>query len=291
MRERASQTAEYTCFQRAQEHRRPPESRIVDDPYAARFLPGEWRAQLRVPRRMHDLTERLVDGVGTFCLARHRALDELLLSSLREGAVAGLPVVQVLILGAGYDTRAWRFAEALGDRPLFEVDHPATAARKADLLELVGDDLPAVERRPVRVDFTRERFEERLLEAGFQPRRLTCVIWEGVSMYLPEEAVRDTLRRLVALCAPGSRLGMDFWFPPDAPGLRGLWHRVSPRLLGLVGEPILFGLDPAEVGPFLAAQGVRLDGLLDAEVLGREYVPGERPVLPSAYVVTATLGR
>lgn len=291
MRGRASQTAEYTCFQRAKEHQRPEGERIVDDPLAARFLPGEWRAQLRVPRRMHDLTERLVDGVGTFCLARHRALDELLLGCLEEGAVAGLPVVQVLLLGAGYDTRAWRFAEALGDRPVFEVDHPATAARKAELLQVAGEDLPLVDRRPVSVDFTRERFEERLLEAGFEPRRLTCVIWEGVSMYLPEEAVRDTLRRLVALCAPGSRLGMDFWFPPGEPGLRGLWHRVSPRLLGLVGEPILFGLQPAEVGPFLASEGARLDRLLDAGVLGRELVPGGRPVLPSAYVVTATLGR
>ena len=289
MRGRASQTAEYTCFQRAQEHDRPEAGRIVDDPYARRFLPGEWRAQLRVPKRVLDISERLIDGVGTFCLARHRALDELLGRALRGGA--GEPAAeQVLLVGAGYDTRAWRFAEALNGRPFFEVDHPATAARKAEVLAISGDDLPEVDRRVVTVDFTREQLRERLLAEGFETGKRTVVLWEGVSMYLPEAAVRGTLGTLGRLCGPGSWLGMDFWFQPADPGLRGLWHRLSPRLLGLVGEPVLFGLNPLEARAFLASEGVHLERLLDARMLAEDFVPDSRPVLPSAYVVTARLG-
>src|SRR4029453_8053476 len=106
--------------------------------------------------RLGDLAERLSPGVTTFVLVRHRYIDDRL-----AHALAGVNIRQVVLLGAGYDTRAWRFAQALAGRPVFEVDFPATSARKARILERHAGELPPVDVRRVEIDFQTQSLEGR----------------------------------------------------------------------------------------------------------------------------------
>src|SRR5262249_43732412 len=126
MRGRPSQTAEVVCLMRASDQRRPSAERILDDPYARWFLGPMSRAALaswEASGRGGKLAERLSPGLTAFVLTRHRWIDDCLRRALARD------VEQVVLLGAGYDTRAYRFASELAGRPVFEVDFPATSRR------------------------------------------------------------------------------------------------------------------------------------------------------------------
>src|SRR5690606_16868209 len=128
-----STTAEAVCFMRAHEHLRA-KRRVVDDPFAHWFLRPLARAALASESAVPQLgrfAERLTDGLLEFDGARHRFVDDVLEKSLRARRSG---VDQVVLLGAGYDMRAYRFSRSLRGRPVFEVDHPATSRRKARVL-------------------------------------------------------------------------------------------------------------------------------------------------------------
>jgi O-methyltransferase involved in polyketide biosynthesis len=113
-----SRTAEAVCLMRAFEHARPNGPHVVDDPYAHWFLRPLARAAIAYEGAGPDLgryADWATDGLLQFVLARHRYMDDALARALRG------QVEQIVLLGAGYDMRAYRFAKALRKRPLFEV--------------------------------------------------------------------------------------------------------------------------------------------------------------------------
>ncbi len=287
MREDApSRTAEAVCLARATERRRPPGERILDDPYARHFLGAAARAALttwEVSGRLGEQVMRAAPGLVHYVLCRHRYIDDCLTAALADPAP-----IQVVALGAGYDSRAWRFADALAGRPFFEVDHPATAGRKQGIVD--GLELPAVDRRVAVTDFLSSPLEAVLEGAGFEPGLRSFFIWEGVSMYLTREAIKRTLRAIRGLAGPGSELAMDAWFLLDSPDLRAAAHRMSAGLLSLMGEPITFGIHPEDVGDFLRREGLELADLATPEELERRYVCDGRRVYPAAYLLRAEIG-
>src|SRR6185503_11837805 len=126
---------------------------------------------------LKGLFDRVAPGSYCFTIARTRHFDEALLAACRNG------VEQVVLLGAGYDSRAFRFADELSGITVFEVDHPGTQARKRAILEAGGKALGNL--RYVPLDFTVGSLEKALADAGFVPGRRTLFLWEGVSYYLP----------------------------------------------------------------------------------------------------------
>jgi methyltransferase (TIGR00027 family) len=281
-----SQTAEAVCLMRATEQRRAPAERIVDDPYAKLFLGGLSRAALaswEASGTLGTLAERLSPGLAAYVLTRHRFIDDCL-----HQALAG-DIAQLVLLGAGYDSRAYRFAAALKGRPVFEVDFPATSRRKASILAGSTDPLPPTDVRRVEIDFESDSLEMRLRESGFAKGRRSFVVWEGVSMYLTRAAVKATLTTIRDITHAGSELAMDFWHLLDSPDLLSSAYRMSANLLSLLGEPVTFGIHPEDVGPFLDRLGYRVLDLADAAELERRYVRDGRRVVPGSYLVhTAT---
>ena len=239
MRDRPSLTAEFVCLLRALGG---------EDPFAGALLSAPFRAlgsAWRTGRRSGLPVDRLTLGVAELVRSRHRFIDTALQAALEAG------VPQLVLLGAGLDARPWRFGPALGGRPVFVVDHPATARGRA----VRARGLPETPSVRVDVDFAREDFGAALLAAGFEPARPAFFVWEGVSMYLEEPAVDAFLRRLAALAAPSSSLAMDFWRPrAGGAGVRAVVE-VTRTLMSVLGEPVRFGLAAEEVAPFLAARG------------------------------------
>jgi methyltransferase (TIGR00027 family) len=289
--EHASRTAELVCFCRALDQHRAPAERLVDDPYAARFLTpglrlalgavaasgrvGRWAEEVLAPRvpGLEGVASALAPPIVTYILVRHRFIDDALLAALARG------VEQVVLLGAGYDARAERFREALAGRPVFELDFPSTSRRKARLLGREAEGVLRVE-----VDFRREGPAEALARTSFSPKRPTFFIWEGVSMYLPRRTVQDTLRQVRGLAAPGSELAMDFWYLLDAPDLVATAHRMTPNLLYAFGEPIVFGIHPEDLPAFAARLEVEAVEVADAAALTARYIRDGREVYPAVYV-------
>ncbi|MBS1119738.1 MAG: O-Methyltransferase involved in polyketide biosynthesis [Deltaproteobacteria bacterium] len=181
-------------------------------------------------------------------------------------AVDSLSVRQVVILGAGYDTRAARLPRA-GVR-YFEVDHPATQAAKRDqLARLAGYPVDAA--TYVACNFEREDPIERLASSGFSTTEPAIVVWEGVVPYLTEAAVRATATRLATGLDPRSLVAFDFVGKRFAAGQSiSDGDRKTRAYVGELGEPIQYGSD--DVLPMLYDSGFRWVRTLDFNELALE---------------------
>lgn len=281
---RPSLTAEGVAIARALEHLKPEVERIVDDPWAHLFLSAPARQALGAWSR--SLSARLLRRLGpsgtTYVPLRHRFIDDHLAAALDAGAA------QVVLLGAGYDTRAYRFAEQLAGRPVFEVDLAPISRAKATTIERHADEFPDANVVRVEIDFETQTLAEVLTQAGFVAGAVTFFIWEGVPMYLTRAAVSATVAGVHDLGAPRSQLAHDMWYLVDDPGPLGTARRVVPGALSLIGEPVTFAVHPEDYEAFLGRHGFRVVDCALASELQTRYAPGARAVLDdSLYVLCA----
>lgn len=253
-----SRTAEFMALFRALESAphgsRPP---LFDDRFAYGFLRPWLRLVVRLAAVpvVGALVPRLIDwrwpGARTSGVARTCLIDDALADAIRHG------VDQVVLLGAGFDSRAYRIADIERSR-VFEVDHPATLAAKRERLQHLLGTLPA-HVVLVDVDFNQQALPERMDRAGFDPKGRSFIIWEGVTNYLTAQAVDDTLRYVSTHTMPGSRIIFTYVHRGLLDGsveFEGTRHVVA--LLQRAGEPWTFGLDPAGLATYLADRGFRL---------------------------------
>jgi len=247
---------------------RDPDPLVRNPDYLAERLLGD---EVRAVRVDHPVVRALdqdynlaiqepeVVWTVSMMLVRTRFIDVRLQHAIQAGAT------QVAILGAGFDSRAYRFAELLGNTPVFEVDRPETQdLKKRRIVEILGAAPPNV--TYVAIDFQHEKLSDRLHDAGFEPNRRTFFICEGVTMYLPEQSVRDTLA-FVAAQAPGSSIVFDYVYASAIEFLKSINPAYLPetirpavqRMLSLEsGEPWIFGMPPDNEEGFLNSVGLEV---------------------------------
>lgn len=257
----ASVTAMGIALMRAHETGRPAAERVLEDPFARHFAPAPMRWLFAGVRHLSRAGVNLM-------IARERFGDEVLQRELARG------LEQVVLLGAGYDARAYRFKDALEGVGVFEVDHPATQARKQrELVSLMGALPPHVTFVPI--DFKRQTLAERLASSGFHSGAKTLFIWQGVTPYLDDAAVDHTLAYITRHAAPGSTLVFDYVIRRF---MKGPLQRREFRLLSvfrpLSGERLQWGLEVDEVVPFLERRGFTDIENLTHEALHARYFQG-----------------
>jgi methyltransferase (TIGR00027 family) len=243
---------------------------LIDDELAYRMLPAgtrllasvcRWRP---VRRLMINVTERAAPGGWASLISRKRYIDDRLAEAVEAGIEA------VVILGAGFDTRAYRPPLADGI-DVYEVDLPVNVERKkARLRAIYGDDLPK-NVTLVPVDFEKEGLAEALAARGYRPGARTFFVWEGVIPYLTEEGVRATFD-VLATAPTGSRMVFtyvraDFIDGTDRQDADHLYRQMVARR-----RMWHFGLNPGEVAPFIAEYGWREVEQLGPEELRTRYV-------------------
>ncbi len=237
------------------------------DGFARWFLTPRNRMLLGlVPHRLLKAAlNTAAPGGYPFAIARTRHFDEMLLNGLRDG------IEQVVILGAGYDSRALRFRDKLQGVRVFELDHPGTQGRKLRLLKQSAKRLPD-NVTLIGIDFARQSFKTALAEHGFRTDVKTLFLWEGVSYYLPEAAVGEVLD-FVGGCAAGSSIVFDYALTRFVDGDTSTYGgRQVARWLKRIGEPFLFGLEAAESPGFLAKHRLHVASHLGPGDLERLYL-------------------
>jgi methyltransferase (TIGR00027 family) len=174
-------------------------------------------------------------------------------------------VAQFVILGAGFDTRAYRLPRDTQVR-VFEVDTPRTQMVKRETLKKAGIDSSGV--TFVLADFEKEDWLACLTAAGFGPGERTLFLWEGVTMYLDRTAVEDTLRK-IASTAHGSVVAFDY-FTTEALESRALYWRYGRAATNAAGETLKFGVDSTPPSRERLAELLRSCGLTlsDQRTLG-----------------------
>jgi methyltransferase (TIGR00027 family) len=265
----AAQTAFGPMVQAAIEQYEPPERRLVSDDLALSILPAGQRAMVRAMRwpLLRRLTisagEHAVPGSWSLIACRKRYIDDKLDEALPN-------IDSVVVLGAGMDTRAYRLARR-SDIPVFEVDLPVNIARKkAAVAQAIGAVPASV--RLVPVDFERDDLISALTGLGYRTDARTFFIWEGVTQYLSQDAVRATLVALRAAAPPGSRLVFtyvrrDFIEGANMYDAAILYKRFRQRQ-----QVWRFGLDPEQVSAFVAEYGWQLVEQAGPDYYLRNYI-------------------
>lgn len=176
-------------------------------------------------------------------------------------------MAQFVILGAGFDTRAFNLPED-GRVRSFEVDAPKMTAAKRELLQKAGIDTARI--IFVAADFEKEDWLRRLVEAGFDPGKPTLFIWEGVIMYLGREAAESTLRK-IAGAARGSVVAFDY-FTTDVLESQTLFMRTVRASMRSFGEPLKFGIESTPPSREHLVQFLQFCGLSlgEQQTLGQE---------------------
>jgi methyltransferase (TIGR00027 family) len=273
---RPSRTAQFVAFGRAVADVGLSHVAGFCDPTARVFLHERARRRLaKIARAWQEQNRgagiQAARRMADIMALRTVAIDQALRDAIADGAT------QLVILGAGYDGRAWRLPELKGVR-VFEVDHRATQGEK----RARTNELPPAEGIVtfVPIDFEREPLDDVLQRAGHDRSSPTCWIWEGVVMYLTHGAMHATLAAVAGRSAPGSTLIVNY---------HTVHRRLFARLLfRLIGEPQISAWTRNEMADELRSVGflVREDtGMLD---WNQRFAQGQAKVERAAYMRIAT---
>ena len=264
-----SGTAASTCDFRAIASAHPDPALRNPDHLAGRlcapfFLPRDYAAA----RDVMDTNPEAYAGYY-YVNARTRHFDARLAHAAAEG------IDQVVILGAGFDSRAYRFAPRHPTLRFIEVDLPATQAAKRQAVTRVLGSLPAYVRYAP-IDFDSESLDQVLANAGYDPKRRTLFILEGVTMYVGATGNDTTFAFIARHSAPGSRIVFDYLWrrvvDGDFAGLYGASS--SARGVARVGEPYVTGWSPQAVEAFVTGHGLRVLDHLGSADMTRRYLTG-----------------
>ena len=245
-------TAGFTCFTRACAAREKEPFRGPDD-LAEVFLPGFASVILNVPLLRQAFMHKVAPaGIYEYVMARTRIFDACFIQALEDS------FPQVVVMGAGMDTRALRFAGRNHGTRIFELDLPKMQEPKLDILRRKGVDLPD-ELVLIPIDFNHQDMGEELARAGYKKNNRTLFLLEGVCMYLQAEAVDHTLAFIRSSAPAGSRLVMDY---VRASVLRGEHKYYGESQIcstvSATGEGWTFGIEERELTEFLAERGFEL---------------------------------
>ncbi|MEU7243725.1 class I SAM-dependent methyltransferase [Streptomyces sparsogenes] len=270
-------------------HQTLDHGRLFRDPLAVRLLGADADELLGDLDATRTAPERR--GIRLFIAARSRFAEDRLAAAVACG------VRQLVVLGAGLDTFAYRNPHEATGLAVFEVDHPATQEWKRERLAGAGIPLPpSLAFAPV--DFERESLGDGLAAAGFAPARPAFFSWLGVVPYLTREAVFGTLGYIAGLPG-GAEVVFDYSEPPSSmtPRARAA-HRARAARVASLGEPFLSYFAPEELTADLRRTGFAALEDLDAVRLLARYAderadehtgrpPGERPRRSTAHVLRA----
>jgi len=255
-----------TCVSRAASSLERRKHYRSNDHIALRLVPAPLRLLLHVPLFRRFYGQVLAPkGIYEYTIARTKYVDAVFSDALAEG------FDQILIFGAGFDTRALRFPIDAADTRVFELDVPITQQAKLNQYAQRGLTVPASVAF-VSIDFDRESLSEKLVEAGFTKDARSLFVLEGLLMYLQPKSVTETFQVIEAFAAEGSEVVFDY---VRASVLRYAGscygEREIMRAVAKAGERWHFGLEEGELDGLLDKHGLRVVDHRDATDLEQRY--------------------
>lgn len=246
-----SKTAELVAVARA-DHTRSAITPVFEDRYAYAMCGRLWRTILSSRILLLLVKDGLLRNLRPILPAiftRARFGEDCLEAAMAEG------VDQYVIIGAGYDTFAFRRPDLMERLTLYELDQKATQNTKLSRMRSAGMEVPNSVRY-VQADLTKERLQDALAREGFDFARPAVISWFGVTYYLDRDTVRNTLASIAREMAPGTTVVFDYladaeWVPEEAqPLLTRATAFVARR-----GEPWLSSFVPPDLPGILANLG------------------------------------
>ena len=247
-----STTAGVVTFFRACANKERNEQFRGPDYLARVFFPGHAELLLKFSTITLPILRKLVPGLYEYVIARTMFFDHVFLQAIKSN------LFQVVLLGAGYDTRPYRFQDQFQETRIFELDAPATQRVKRSRLERANIVIPK-HLSFVRINFDRDDLGKVLFEAGFDRNQKSLFIWEGVTMYLTTDTVDSTLDFIRRNTSAGSTVAFDYVYNSAIEGTRDYYGaKQVVKAVACLGEPYRFGISEGRIESFLAERGFKV---------------------------------
>lgn len=227
-----------------------------DDCLAELFLPEDKRVLINSADVRTLIRKAIPEGLYEYVIARTKYFDGLFLNALQQ------QIPQIVLLGAGYDSRAYRYSAMIQSTKIFEVDTTGTQQLKREILKDNSIEIhPNV--RYAEVDFEQDGWFNSLYDAGYQNTLKTLYIWEGVTFYLSPGSVGSTLNAVRQNSLTGSIISFDYQ------------HTDRENMLidtGLEDENIKFGLNIHACENYLNELGYSVIEQVDSSAMSDRYL-------------------
>ncbi len=261
-----SRTAEWTCLSRAMSSLEENDCYRSDDTVALQLMPTRIRFIFGNPLVRKYIYRRIpAKGMYEYVIARTKYMDSIFKEALMQR------FDQILILGAGFDTRALRFQELSEKTNIFELDAPTTQQAKIAQYHKRGLTIPP-NLMFVPIDFDKESLSAKLEEAGFERHKRSLFVLEGLLMYLQPGSVDETFRIIQGFAGAGSQVVFDHVYSSV---LRHEQLYDDERKIvdqtSKAGEQWTFGIEKGVIEQFLSPYGLRLCEQRDAPQLEQMY--------------------
>jgi methyltransferase (TIGR00027 family) len=237
------------------------------DDLAEIFLPEDRKVPLRDPAiREWVIKNRMPPGMYEFMIARTALFDHVAKKALREN------IPQIVFLGAGYDSRPYRFKEMIQDTRIFELDIQPTQQRKMALLQQAGVSIPD-QLAFVSINFNTDHIGDILNRAGFHRNEKSLFVWEGVTYYFSAKIVDDTLSIIASHSPAGSLICFDYASrSPEISNDEGVKKIKESMKSHYPDEPTQFGIKNGEIESFLSSRGYLMVDHLNSKDMERRYL-------------------
>lgn len=215
------------------------------------------------------LEKMLIPGISRHYVLRKQFIEEASVKLLDNNDIS-----QVVVLGAGFDSLAWRLSAKYADVTFIEIDHPSTSLVKQQALAAEAGNRPNAHFHAV--DLSKESLSDVLTGLSFYRRDLpTLFICEGVLMYLPEAAIRILLSSLVELTDAPPHFIFSALEPMSSAQNNTRW--LLKKYLTLAGEQLSWELPRSEIEQFLRSSHYEILDSADGLELNRRYLPDATP--------------
>ncbi len=250
--QKASRTAMMAAIHRFMASKEEHPNFQGPDNLAKLFLPPKARFFLSfsfIRRSIRKKLHKKVPGTYEYVTARTKHFDNIFKHALEEN------IPQIIFLGSGYDTRAIRFKDSIQRTNIFELDAPTTQQHKKKLLRKHNISIP-LQVSFLPINFMKKNMANVLSSAGYDTSQKSFFIWEGVTMYLPEEAIKETLAFIKNNSGCGSTVAFDYFYKSFVEGK--YYYYGAKELIESVsktGEPYQFGIEKGKIESFLSENG------------------------------------
>lgn len=262
-----SRTAEMNCLYRAASSLEANCHYHSDDDLAVRLLPGFFRVLLHIPLfrtfYSHVLTPK---EIYEYVIARTKYIDVVFKQALAK------QFGQILLFGAGFDTRALRLQTEARHTRIFELDAPITQQAKLQQYQKRNLSIPS-NVVFIAIDFDKESLPDKLDVAGFHKDRRSLFVLEGLLMYLEPESVQATFQTIREYAGAGSWVVFDYIQASVLRHENALYGEagLAQSVLSKAGEQWRFGIEPGEIASFVAAYGFEVSDHKGAQELEATY--------------------
>jgi methyltransferase (TIGR00027 family) len=269
--QKPSETALFAALRRTIAYKEYHNDKFGPDDLAEIFLPPHFRFFLKF-KRIRDNTKKklaqLMPGLTEFIIARTAFFDNLFIDALKN------QTPQIVFLGSGYDSRAYRFAKENKGTRIYEMDAMPTQNRKIRCLKAAHINIPR-EVKYVPINFINDSLGDVLKKAGYQSQEKTLFLWEGVSYYLDLDSVKRTLEYVAQCSNKKSVIAFDYSISVPEED-RSKYYGVNEFMKSMkehhANEELVSTIKHGETESFLMDRGLRMIEHLDNKGIELKYL-------------------